>query len=275
MTARRAGSKKSGAKRATESAGFPHLSKAPILEGLVDLRVRLPEGFPVERLAEFTPEIANAYPKLETQYLIAGGLHFSPEGGVTPDPGSSSIRGYRRLSSDGRNIVQFRADGFAFSRLAPYETWERMYTEAMRLWDAYVEVAGPLGVTRLATRFVNKFTLPIRDNQDLDLDDYLLTAPRVPKALPQELAAFVVKYISAKAHHEDRTVLFSNVTLSNEQISKQGYYPVILDIDCFIAGQELSADERERIDVLFERLHQMKNLIFFKSLSSRTLELFK
>ena len=77
----------------SDPSEYPRLPRAPIIEGLVDLRVRLPEGFEVESLAEFDPIIAADYPKLETQLIIEGKLHFSPEKGLTGEGGASAIRG--------------------------------------------------------------------------------------------------------------------------------------------------------------------------------------
>lgn len=42
--------------------------------------------------------------------------------------------GFLLSSSDKLRIVQARLDGFTFSRLAPYETWERLRDEAKSAW---------------------------------------------------------------------------------------------------------------------------------------------
>lgn len=46
---------------------------------------------------------------------------------------------------------QIGIDGFTFSRLAPYESWDRMEQDAWVVWKRYVEGLKPLGVERIAT----------------------------------------------------------------------------------------------------------------------------
>lgn len=58
---------------------YPTLPRAPIVEGLIDLRVRLPEGFDVRSLAAFDAEIAERYPHLEQQFVHEGKLRFTAE----------------------------------------------------------------------------------------------------------------------------------------------------------------------------------------------------
>ena len=248
------------------SGNYPHLTKAPIVEGLVDLRAILPEGLDVRKLQDFDPDISSRYPRVDTQYGHEGQLRFSPEG-MEAIGSVAAIRGYRRKSPDGLNIVQFRRDGFTFSRLAPYENWSRMYSEAMRLWASYVKFTNPHGVTRLATRFINRFNL----GEVSEISDYLRTSPVIPESLPQGVASFMVRYVSVIENER----LFSNVTIATDQKAASGQYPIIFDIDCFFPDLEFSVAETSAIDALFERLHDMKNQIFFETLTPKALEWFK
>ena len=77
-------------------------------------------------------------------------------------------------------------DGFTFSRLKPYETWENLRDEAYRLWQKYREITSP-EIIRVALRYINKleFPLPIKN-----FSDYLTAAPIVPAELPQGVSSF-------------------------------------------------------------------------------------
>jgi uncharacterized protein (TIGR04255 family) len=243
---------------------YPRLSKAPIIEGLVDIRVRLPESFEVNSLAHIDPAITAAYPGLQTLWVHEGKLKFSHEEGFVGEASSPSTHGYRRLSQDKLNIAQFRRDGFTFSRLKPYRSWDRLFTEAMRLWKAYVETSDPHGVTRMATRFINRLELPF----GVELEEFLKSAPPVPDELPQGLASFVVKYTSEVPDEKLRC----NVTISTDQGSSLNSYPVIFDIDCFFHDQDLAAQDYNRIEEAFLKLRAMKNAIFFSTLTPKALE---
>ena len=61
------------------------------------------------------------------------------------------LLGYRLDSADGLNVAQVRIDGFTFSRLMPYESWDRMVEDAWVVWKRYLATSRPLGIERIAT----------------------------------------------------------------------------------------------------------------------------
>ena len=94
----------------------------------------------------------------------------------TLNPG---LRGYSFFGADSKEIVQFRIDGFTFNRLAPYVSWEDMYSKAAAAWQHYRLGLPDAKVTRLATRFLNRILLPINQGQ-VELDDYFNVGAKDP-----------------------------------------------------------------------------------------------
>ena len=69
------------------------------------------------------------------------------------------ITGYRCISQQNdKQVVQFNKNGFSFSRLREYNGWDTNYKEALNLWREYCQIRGVDAITRVATRFVNKFS---------------------------------------------------------------------------------------------------------------------
>ena len=60
-----------------------------------------------------------------------------------------------------REMIQLRVDGFTFNRLKPYTSWEKIFPRAYRFWKKYLDCVEPVGVTRLATRYINALDVPI------------------------------------------------------------------------------------------------------------------
>lgn len=48
------------------ASDYPHLPNAPIVEALIDFRVRLPDGFDIEILRALHGEIEEDFPRVET-----------------------------------------------------------------------------------------------------------------------------------------------------------------------------------------------------------------
>lgn len=243
----------------------PHLPNAPIVEALIDIRVRLEDDFDVMRLREVHEKISDDYPVVEEQRLVEGRIQFGEAGLVTTAQGRS-LRGFRVKGDEGRNIAQFRIDGFTFSRLAPYRTWKWLFEEGWRLWELYRETAHPLGVNRLATRFINRLNIP----NESRLEHFFTAPPNVPDGVPDQLEAFLSRYALAPVDG-----IRSSVTLASEaKAPGPDVAPIILDIDCYVQ-EDLAVDADEEMHARFTDLRDMKNRIFFKSLTAHALEAFQ
>ena len=111
---------------------YPILSKAPISEALIDIRVKVRDDLKIEQLYSIYKFISKEYPNKKESYPWEVKLEFK-KGKPPTSSASEIINGYIFISGDNRQIFQARVDGFTFSRLKPYETWENLRDEAYRL----------------------------------------------------------------------------------------------------------------------------------------------
>ena len=239
-----------------------HLRKAPITEALIDIRVKLPAG------GNDPNKIRSLHEKIKDQFPQEKEIrHFEMEFQSGPPPEQktrSSHTGYRYDSSDGHRVLQAKVDGFTFSRLRPYENWESLREEAKSMWELYCEVLQPEEVVRVATRYINEIVIP---GPLIDFDHYLTMPPSIPKTLPQVLAGFFTRIV---VPHKDKKV---NVIIT--QAFEPGGNPdkisVILDIDV-ISGEPLHL--KDDIWGMIDSLRDIKNQVFFESITERAAELF-
>ena len=244
---------------------YPYLPNAPIVEALIDFRVLLPGDFDVQKLAKIHELIVEDYPRMEAQHLVQGKFQFTGEGLVSAGQ-DSTTRGFRMLGDDDLNIVQFRSDGFTFSRLRPYKNWKALFEEGWRLWDLYRTAAAPQGITRLATRFINRLSCP----PNFTLDDYFTAPPDVPDGVPDVFSSFLQRYV---VYPVDGVI--ANVTLATETTATgEDLASILFDIDCY-THQDLPIEADDEIRAIFLKLWDMKNRIFFKSLTPQALKDFE
>ncbi|MFZ0255781.1 MAG: TIGR04255 family protein [Gammaproteobacteria bacterium] len=243
--------------------GKRHLSNAPIKEALIDIQVALSGALATEALDSKYERLASDYPKHETLQRGEFGLHYS-EGQPTKAAISHSLVGYRYTSQDGKHVVQFRRDGYTFSRLEPYHTWEEMKEEAARLWQAYVEAATPSVITRIATRYVNVMELPL----PTELAQYLTAPPAIPLGLNQELSGFF-----SRVEIREPSIKARGIITQVLESGREDYASVVLDIDVFMTRQfEVENDEHWQC---LDKLRDFKNTVFFKSITQTAAEQFK
>ena len=153
---------------------FPN---SPITEAIFDIKVNLPDGFELEKLLTFQDKIKQEFPHKREHVQIQGSLEFDE--GLLPETMlfSSKQAGYVFSSEDKKRVIQVKMDGFTFSRLKPYESWENFYGEAYKLWEYYRETAFPKEVIRVALRYINRILIPTEDR--IELKKYITTVPEI------------------------------------------------------------------------------------------------
>jgi len=242
---------------------YPILKKAPITEALIDIRVKLPSDFDVKNISSIYESIKNQYP--EKQERVKSKVKFEPQAEEQVKASIFAIDGYRYVSSDKKQIMQARLDGFTFSRLHPYIKWEELRDEAHRLWQLYKNITSPESITRVAVRYINnlKIPMPIKD-----FDEYLTAPPMVPEGLPQGVSSFLTRTII----HEPSFGANAIITQALEQVVAD-VAPVILDIDVFKLESK-GIVEKDAWEII-EKLRHFKNKVFFSSITDNLKEMYK
>lgn len=239
-----------------------HLNNAPITEALVDIQVKTDSDIKIDSLKSTYKLFSDLYPKESIIHRGVMGFKIDSAEGITSTMGKHSAIGHRFASEDNTQIVQFRSTGFTFSRLTPYQDWEKMRNEARRLWTYYTQTIGSANTTRLAVRYINKLSLPL----PIKFKEYLTAPPVLPDALPQGIGNYLTRIV----FHEPDIDAECIITQAMEGID-DNKVPIILDIDAFF-HKELAMDSDE-LWAQLEKLRNLKNKVFFESITEKTAEL--
>ena len=242
-----------------------HYEKTPIMEAVIDLRVTLPEGIIIDKLADIHHYIKDKFPIVESFHRGMGAIAFNPGTPITVDTSEQQI-GFWFRSEDKLRTFQATLDGFSFNRLAPYVSWEEFSSDAKSLWEIYKEICKPTHVTRAAVRYINQINIPIKGLTDLK--DYLRTVPEVSPDLPQQgLQTF---FMQLQIPQQDLDCML----IINEALTPPAtpeVVTVILDLDLF--RQKIWNSDDEDIWSFLEKLRYRKNEVFESSITDKTREL--
>jgi len=240
--------------------------KAPITEAVVDIRVQLPGDVSLGDLENLHTLIKEKYPDRKTRHRWEARIEL--KGLEQPLKAQQlQVEGYVFSTLDGKQVVQYRLDGFTFSRLRPYSRWEDVYGEATRLWEVYKTGTMPLVVNRLAVRYINSVEIP---SKSFDYDDYLTAAPRIPRELPQLLQHFFTRLMIRFPEQGATAVVMQTLSEKQDPIKTA----ILLDIDVFSDVTGLLPGDA-RIGEIFATLRDIKNEIFFNSITEKTRGLFR
>jgi uncharacterized protein (TIGR04255 family) len=241
-----------------------HYSRAPITEAILDLKVMLPENFPLEKLLEIHTRIHDRFPESEPIHVSSLAIHAGTELQVDA---SQQHSGFLFRSQDGLRIFQATLQGFTFNRLAPYNSWEEFSDDSRNLWEIYKEICKPTFVTRAAIRYINRIDIPTT-GQQIKLQEYLKTAPDIAPGLSQtNLTSF---FMQLQIPQEDlNCTLVINETLTLPP--SPGFISIIFDIDLF--RQQVWQIDDEDIWHFLAQLRERKNQVFRESITEKTEEL--
>jgi len=219
-----------------------HYEKAPITEALIDIRVELSTELRFEDLHAIRKHVSKDYPQEETRNLAEGTIQFAPamQASVQQKPWGLLFRNEAK-----NQVLQARLDGFTFSRLEPYETFEKLRGEARRLWDIYRELMRPKRVTRVAVRYINQ--LPELRN----FGPYLMRLPMHQGDLKGTLVI-----------NEAMTPAKSPDTVS-----------IVLDFDLHVDDPPVTTEQE--LWSFFDRLRERKNAYFEACITDKTRELIR
>lgn len=243
-----------------------HLSRSPLREAVIDVRVTPIEGVDPGTFRQLKGALGGDYPVVQNQLFVEGQLTVGTEN-VVNSSAKSGLLGVMFRSSDEKKVVQFRVDGFTFSRLAPYTNWDEVFPEAMKHWEAYRTQANPQSVVRVAVRYIND----LRFDVPLEPAEYLTAVPAVAPGLPKE----VVNFLSSITVRDSETEAFVTINHSFGGIINEKEASIILDIDAYKLVDEIPAADSDQLYASFLQLRHLKNSVFFKSITEAAVERFE
>jgi uncharacterized protein (TIGR04255 family) len=174
-------------------------------------------------------------------------------------------------NKNNNQVLQVRLDGFTFSRLEPYEDFERLRDEARRLWNIYREVVRPKRVTRVAVRYINQFNIPTKAER-IEPEDYFYTFPQISKKLPPNFRDFGPYLMSLRMNQDDlKGVLVLNQAMTPPRLPET--ISIVLDFDLYIEHPPIT-DEQD-LWAVFDRLRERKNLYFEACITDKARELIR
>jgi uncharacterized protein (TIGR04255 family) len=242
-----------------------HYRKAPIVEAVIDLRVRFDNEPTIGDLKRVAGTLKGRFPTQEDVHQVQMALKIGDISKKTP---SSSSLGQRRIGvlmrpGNGERVLQYQQGGFSYSHLAPYSDWTTFRDEARQHWDVYRRHFKPAAVVRYAVRFINRIALP---QGWAGRDSFISLYPNVPESLQKSVDRYFMQLQLSQSHVASNAQLMINSALAEgDQVDGVS---LMLDFDLF-APADLAVDSEE----VWERLDAFrvrKNEVFEACITDQT-----
>jgi uncharacterized protein (TIGR04255 family) len=237
--------------RKRKSVGPGRLTNPPITEAQIDFQLANFSPISVETIRLIAAQFARQYPLLSDQPLLQMQVNV---GGGPLQSTSWGFGGVIRRSTDARDVLLCRMDGCAYSRLAPYGSWEEILPRALAIWNAYRQATGA-GAARVTVRYLNVIHIPA---EAPDLYSYL----KYPPDAPLSKASTVRGFYSMVTMFETDSRIQASVLQSALPGPIADRVPIALNVEAFLDNVEPSA-----IAASLDLLRKTKNRLFFGSLT--------
>ena len=244
------------------------LARAPIVEAVIDIRCDMPPAFDLATLETPASDIFRAqYPKMQKQLIEK---HSFVKKGDEP-PMISETRGiqaFQFLKDDGNQLVQVRAEGFSFNRLAPYTSLDEYLPEIERTWRLFIGLAAPVQIREIRMRYINRLPLPTVDGR-VEFNDYLKIGPRLPDENKLHFIGFFNQHVAVDVDTGNQVTIILTM-----QPPEKNIVPLIFDIDTVCRGNAESNDWAWIMSKIVT-LRSLKNKVFKNTLTPQCLSLFQ
>lgn len=252
---------------------FPNFSHPPITEALIDLRF---EGSSMEEvgLRAFVEDQIKQRKgwsmKMLRQIEATWALHEAKES-EDETSGSkikNSFSGFVLVNENSSRSIQVKKNRITVNYSKEYTTWDDIISDAKEVTNAYIKVAMPAAITRVAARYVNRIPLP--SNEFSDFKKLMKVPPPFPPILGSGvLTDFIIdRVIKNIDGGYSARINTSTVQPLPDEVNNSLY----IDIDVFKTCQ--LEPSFEAAGVALNEIRIIKNKLFFGSLTEQTLESF-
>ncbi|MBX3112541.1 MAG: TIGR04255 family protein [Fimbriimonadaceae bacterium] len=239
------------------------LARAPIVEAVVDFNCELDPDFSLASVqGEALRTFSASYPTEERQWVQEFRVQKDPDG--TSHSSSAALNALQYRSHDGKQIVQVRRQGFAFNRLAPYESLDAYLPEMKSRWEDYQSMINVVIVRQVALRYINHIVLPITGDT-WETSDYFKVSSSNVWGDTVLITDFLSRYAGSSSKYQARC------QVSLAPLTPQG---VVLDIGV-VSDVSLEPTQWPQLLETIQTLRSFKNELFMGAMTDKCLQLFQ
>ena len=241
---------------------YPILKNPPLKEALLDIRAEIVDDIDVSRLGKLPASLASLFTVRKELTSFAAEIKFT--GTMhSAETKPTELIGYEFHSADDSLLMRLDKTGCSIHQLSGYTEWEEFIPIAHDMWEHYSSIGNPHEPVRLGLRYINQVRLDL----PFSLSDYFNFSLNSPADLPFSLIPQMLTQftLSDQVQNQYGIVTLSLISVKDHSDKVDVYF----DIDI---GKSNGLDVT-RIWTDFDQMRDMKNEIFFRGITAKTLEM--
>lgn len=229
--------------------------RAPIAEAVIDIRVDASPEASAAIFKEMLTELSDRFENTTPIQNFQMGVEQDASQNATFHAAQAVI-GYRLQNSDASRVLQIKIDGFTYSWLAPYASWEDFRKEAYELWKRFDATIGYRQTSRIAIRTINRII--IDDPRPIELAKYFRLLPTIPDPLGNDADTF---FLQLQIRMNECTPgARAIINFAGSEANSGVPADLVLDLDVYV--DEIAGMGEEEIWRKLDGLRVCKNTLF-------------
>ncbi len=239
-----------------------NLERPPIILAVMELKFRPESDFDVSFLKSNDGKLLEIYPKRSDNF--SGNINLpTPIDGISTAKVSSKQIGYTYLNQDKTQKIAVTKENIVFAIEGSYDGWDDFKSKGLFAFSNFKHVLNLSSIERTSVRVINKLSLPSSNAPE----DYFNTLITVRKGtIEDSISSYFIKYTKQISDYSIK----ANVIQSLED-SEDDKYNFIFDID--VLSHDVIKYDTDKLELILSKIREIKNSIFFKNLTKKTLEL--
>jgi uncharacterized protein (TIGR04255 family) len=240
---------------------FPN---APIIEAAADFLVEFDPPLKQDALSRFGESAKGRFPISRERRSFTTSVEIKEE---EPIFRNNENRFLAFSSLDEKYLAQVRRDGFGFSRLRPYISWTDFADNSLSSWQIYRDTFSAERISRISLRYANRIDLP----NPASFEEYFRTKIQIAPEIPQEASDAMFSFAVTQRDTGDigKIVSFVNPISTTRDV---------LSVSLIVEASRQHIEgylDNEQIRKALEDLRDLKNLLFFCSITEKTKGMFR
>lgn len=93
-------------------------------------------------------------------------------------------KGKQLRTTDGSSQIICRHEQMAYAKLAPYISWESLFSDAQENWEIFKQSSGSHSISKVSCRYINRIDIPINPaDPKIELTNYFSAGISLPPLL--------------------------------------------------------------------------------------------
>lgn len=246
------------------------LENSPIILAILQIRYKLIDSsnFDLNELSRINHLLSSTYPQNVKKHTRQVTIKDQNRAKPTATFHEGHLESIMYISDDKQKNFEITTSKITYSQSSKYEGWEKFVVDVQNTWSIIYEklLKDKIILTGLSIRNVNKIELTEKEINPVDYFNTVIYAKE--GVIPDNVNVFSLRYVIPM---NDQNI-HSNVSLSVEP-SDGEILPFVFDIDVLYNNE--TDYNTDLIWTMFNKIRDIKNDIFYKTLTDKTIALIK